>query len=91
MYSLAISKVVQRTTLINNPDSSLLSPDPHALDIIASLAQRLKFRVDLVSCVDGGLRVEFGGVGDFEEDVLHYVGCEGHLEFELLALWVLCK
>jgi hypothetical protein len=35
--------------------------------------------------LDGGLRVELGGEGDFEEDVLHDVGAEGAGDGETLA------
>ena len=34
---------------------------------------------------DGGLRVELGGEGDFEEDVFHDIAAVGTLELERLA------
>lgn len=36
--------------------------------------------------LDSGLSVEFGGIRDLEEDVLHDVGPKRHLELEWLAL-----
>lgn len=70
----------------NAPDSSLLRPDPHTLDIVARLTHSLKLGMNLVRSVNSGLGMEFSGVRDFEKDVLHNVGAEGHLELELFAL-----
>lgn len=71
--SLSISKVIQRSLLVNDTDSSLLSADANALDVVGRLAQLLQLVVEDVGGLDGGLSVELGGEGDFEEDIFHDV------------------
>lgn len=72
--------------LVNDADGSFLGADPDALNVVGSLAEFLELVVDDVSGFDGSLGMEFCGVGDLEEDVLHDVGAEGPLELEGLAL-----
>lgn len=71
--SLAVREVIQRPTLINDPNSRLLRPDPHTLDILTRLPQRLQLRKHLVRGIHRRLRVELGRVGDLEQHVLHHV------------------
>ena len=54
-------------------------------DVGGGLAAGGELRVERHGGFDGGLRVELGGEGDFEEDVFHDVGAVGALEFEGLA------
>ena len=51
----------------------------------ADLPAASRLRAQLHRGFDGGLRVEFRGIADFEEHVLHHVGAVRALEFELLA------
>lgn len=84
--SLAVGKVVKRTLLVDDPLGGLLGADPDALDVVRGLAEFLELGMDDVSSLDGGLGVEFSGVGDLEEDILHDVGAVGDLELKGLAL-----
>lgn len=72
--------------LVDDTDGGFLRADTHALDVVRRFTQRFELCVNGVRSLDGGLSVEFGGVGDLEEDVLHNVGAKRHLELEWLAL-----
>ncbi len=63
-----------------------MGADPHALDVIRRLSERLEPLVNDVGGLYRRLRVELGRVGDFEEHVLHDVRTERALELERLAL-----
>lgn len=85
-HLLSVSKVVEWALLVNNPDGSFLSSDSYALDVFCSLSEGFQFCMDDVSRFNGGLSMEFGGIGDFEEDVFHDVGRVRNLELKGLAL-----
>ena len=84
--SLAVREVVEGTLLVDDAHGSLLGADADALDVVRSLAHILQLLVQDARSLDSRLRVELGRVGDLEEDVLHDVGAERHLEVEGLAL-----
>lgn len=83
---LSVGKVVQGALLVDDTNGGFLSTDTYALDVVRRLAQCFELCVNSVRSLDGGLSVEFGGIGDLEEDVLHDVGAKRHLELEWLAL-----
>jgi hypothetical protein len=72
--------------LVDNPYGGFLSSDPDALDVIRSLAEFFKFGVDDVGGFNSGLGMEFSGVRNLEENILHNIGRVGHLEFKGFAL-----
>lgn len=71
---------------VDDANGGFLRADAHTLDVVRGFTERVELRVDDVRCLDGGLRVEFGWVGNLEENVLHDVGAKRHLELERLAL-----
>lgn len=83
---ISVSEVVQRSLLIDDSDGGFLSADGDALDVLGRLAHLLQFGVDGMGCFHCSLSVEFGGVRDLEQNVLHDVGAVWTLEFERLAL-----
>ena len=84
--SLAVGKVGERALLVDDTNGSLLRANAHALDVVRRPAESGELPVDDVRGLDGGLRVEFGGVGDLEEHVLHHVGAVRALKLEGRAL-----
>jgi hypothetical protein len=70
---VAVRKVVQRALLVDDAHGSFLSTNSDALDIVRRLSHFFQLGIENVSSLDGGLRMELGGIGDFEEDVLHNV------------------
>jgi hypothetical protein len=84
--SLAVGKVSERALLVDDADGGLLRADAHTLDIVRRPAERPEPLVHDVRGLDGGLRVELGGVRDLEEHVLHHVRGERALERKGLAL-----
>lgn len=86
LCSLSVSEVMELALLVNNAHRCLLRPDLDGLDVLGGLAELLEAVVVREGGLDGGLRVELGGEGDFEEDVLHDVGAVGALELEWFAL-----
>lgn len=85
-HLLSVSEVGKRSLLVDDPHSSLLCPDPDALDIIRSLPESLEFFVEGVGNLNGGLSVELSREGDLEEDVFHDVRSVGTLKLEPFAL-----
>ena len=85
-HLLAIGKVVEWTLLINNSDSSFLSADSNAFDVIRAFPEFLKFIVNNVSSLDGSLCMEFCRERYLEQDVLHDVRTIGNLELKRFTL-----
>ena len=83
---LSVGEVVERALLVDDAHGSLLGADADALDVVRSLAHSLQLLVQDARSLDSRLRVELGRVGDLEEDVLHDVGAERHLELKWFAL-----
>ena len=83
---LSVREVVEFTLLVDDAHSCLLSADADRRNVVRRLAHRLELRVEGMRSLDGSLCMEFGRVRDLEEDVLHYVLAERHLELEGLAL-----
>ena len=83
---LSVGKVVQGTMLVDDANGRFLRTDTHVLDVVGRFTHGLELCVNRVRSLDSGLSVEFGGIGNLEEDVLHDVGAKRHLELKLLAL-----
>ena len=83
---VAVGGVVQRALLVDDADARFVGADRDATDIVSRLAARLEQRMDLHGAFHRGLRVELGGEGDLEQDVLHHVAAVGPLELERPAL-----
>jgi len=83
---VAVGEVVERLMLlVDDADAGFVRAACHLLDVLCGFAACLEVGVDLLRGFDGRLGVEFGGVGDFEEDVLHHVAAVGPLELEFPA------
>jgi hypothetical protein len=86
---VAIGEVVHGLELlVDDADAGLVGAVDDVRDVVGALAHGGELLVEVLGGFDGGLRVELGGVGDFEEHVLHHVGAVGALEVELLAVEV---
>jgi hypothetical protein len=72
--------------LVNNTNGRLLGSDPDTLDVIGSLTYLLQLSMNNVRRLHGGLRMELGGVGNLEKNILHDVRAIWNLELERLAL-----
>lgn len=83
---VSVSIIVQGSLLVDDSDSGLLCPDADGLDVFYALSKLLELVVEGHGCLAGSLGVEFGGIRDFEEDVLHHIASVWALEFELFAL-----
>jgi len=85
--SLSVSKVIQRSSLVNDTNGGFLSPDHDTLNIVGCPAHLFQLRVDGVGRFNGGLCVEFCGIRDLEENVLHDIRAIRPLEFERFTLF----
>ena len=83
---LAVSEVVEGALLVDDADGGLLGADTDGLDIVSGLAERFQFVVHDVRSLNRRLGMEFGGVRDLEEDILHHVRAIWPLELERFAL-----
>ncbi|KAI6983492.1 2-methylcitrate dehydratase [Hortaea werneckii] len=72
--------------LVDDADAGFVSAVCDLFDVLGRLAHRGQLLVQTLSRLDGGLRVEFRGVGDLEEDVLHDIALVRALELELAGL-----
>lgn len=86
-HALSISKVIERALLVDDTDGGLLSANPDALYVIGGLAKSLELVIDSMSRLNSSLGVEFGRVGNLEENILHDIRTKWPLEFERPALW----
>jgi len=83
---VAVGEIVEGLVLlVDDADAGFVRAACHLLDVLCGFPACLEVGVDLLRGFDGGLGVEFGGVGDFEEDVLHHVAAVGPLEHEFPA------
>lgn len=71
--------------LVDDANASLVCAVGDGFDVFGALAHLLELVVETLGGLDGGLRVEFGGVGDLEKDILHHVAAVWALELEFLA------
>ncbi len=83
---VAIGEVVEGLVLlVDDADAGFVRAACDLLDVLCGFPACLEVGVDLLRGFDGGLGVEFGGVGDLEEDVLHHVAAVRTLELEIPA------
>jgi len=80
---IAVSRVDERTLLVDDTNGRKVSLDVDLLDLIQA---RSDLRVQLDGTLDSGLSVEFSRERDLEQNVLHDVLLEGTLELEGLTL-----
>jgi hypothetical protein len=86
---VAVGEVVHGLQLlVDDADAGLVRAVDDVRDVVRALAHGRELLVQVLGGFDGGLRVELGWVGDFEEHVLHHVGAVGALEVEFLAVEV---
>ena len=79
---VAVGGIRERAGLVDDAHRGFVRGDLDALDLVEPVAHE---RVQRDRGLDGGLRVELGGEGDFEEDVLHHVAAERARELDRLA------
>src|SRR6266404_4835497 len=79
---VAIGRVEEWSDLVDDPNGRFLRRDPDRLDRVEA-TNDLGMKSD--GGFDGGLRVEFGGVGDLEQDVLDHVRTQWLRQDERLA------
>src|SRR5256885_1874567 len=83
---VAVGRVRERPFLVDDPDGSLMCPDPDLFDVCHGFPEFFHFLKNLHGAFHRGLRMEFRRVGDLEQHVLHHVAAERALELERLAL-----
>lgn len=84
---IAVGEVVEGLVLlVDDADAGFVRAARYLLDILCGFPARRELGIDLLRGLDGGLGVEFSGVGDLEEHILHDVAAVRPLELEFPPL-----
>ena len=77
---VAISRVSQRSFLVDDSQAGFMSSDRDPSNVRSGLPQTNKMESDRQGRFNGGLRVKFRRVADFEKHIFHYIGAVGPLK-----------